>query len=142
MSFQEKSAWAMLAALLITYGWYFADVLPQAMAGDIPLDAVDGKLLAMIVVVIVLSIIFHIVIAVTTGGEDEAEDERDRLISWRADARSSYALGLGAVGALLMMLAGWPVFWIAHTLLAGLVLSEIVRSVLRIADYRFGLRHG
>ena len=67
---------------------------------------------------------------------------RDRLINWRADARSGYVLGFAAVGALLMLLAGWPAFWIAHTLLAGLVLSEIARCVLRIADYRLGLSHG
>ena len=38
-----------------------------------------------------------------------------------------------------LALAGASVFWIAHAALAGLVVSELVKAVTKLIDYRRGV---
>lgn len=139
MSFQEKSAWAMLVIIAGVYGFYFADVIPQALAQPVPIDEVAGRLFRMVILLVVLGVVAHIAIAILNPSQSDESDERDRHIEMRADARSGYVVGAGAISALGLALLEQPLFWIAHAILAALVLGEIAKSIFRIIDYRFGV---
>ena len=139
MSFQEKSAWAMLLIIAGVYGFYFVDVLPEAMNDPVSLESVAGRLFRMIILLVGLGVVAHIAIAILNPSQSDEADERDRYIEMRADARSSYVMGAGVLTALGMALLEQPIFWVAHVLLAALVLGEMAKSIFRIIDYRFGV---
>jgi hypothetical protein len=79
-----------------------------------------------------------IVLAVVDRRQADDEDERDRLIERRGDQVGGYVLAVAAlVGMGLAMVEG-AYFWIANALLAGLVLSELVKGIVMLSAYRRG----
>lgn len=140
MSFEEKSTVAMLIAFVLVYGWYFLGMYSFTQAMPVADIDYEGRMLTMVGVLIGLIIVGHIVIAaVNPADADETSDERDRLIGWRADARSSWVLVIGVLAAMGLVMMGAEGFWIAHLLLAALVLTEIASGVMKLIDYRRGL---
>ncbi|MEQ8406365.1 MAG: hypothetical protein RKE49_14810 [Oceanicaulis sp.] len=138
MSFQEKSNLAMTVIFAVVYGAYFGRVLPGAVVDGPSMEAVGPLLFAAVVFLVFGGVVAHILIAMTAPKESDAADERDKMIEMRADARSSYVLGTGAILALGLALMEVHLFWIVHTILAGLVLGEISKGVMRAIDYRVG----
>lgn len=140
VSFQEKSNLAMLAILTLVFGWYFGVVVPPFFDLEVapPAAAVGGLLIAFTVFLVVLSVVAHIALAALAPSQAGASDERDRTIETRADARSGYVVGVGAVMTLGLLVFGFAPFWAANALLASLAASEIVKAVLRAIDYRRG----
>lgn len=139
MSFQEKSNLAMTVIFVIAYSAYFGRVLPGAFETGPSMEAVGPYLFAAVLFLVFAGVVAHILIAVVSPKEADTADERDKMIEMRADARSSYVLGTAAILALGLALMEQPLFWIVHAILAGLVLSEIAKGVLRAIDYRRGL---
>jgi hypothetical protein len=139
MSFQQKSTAAMLVIFLVAYGWYFARVLSAAGAGPVTDIAYETPLLVMIVALVVLGIIAHIVITVMNPGEGDATDERDRIIDLQAGRVGHVVLSIGALAGILLAMREAQPFWIAHALLAGLVLAEVVKDATKLVLYRRGL---
>ena len=136
MSFQEKSAIAMIGALAVVYGAYFAIVgrwLTVAPADEI---VYQPLLIVAIVPLVVLAVVSHLVIALANPREAGAEDERDRLIALRGERVGGYVLALGVFGGLAM--AELPPFYIAHALLLAWVLAELVEGATKIVLYRRG----
>ena len=138
MSFWEKSNLVMTAIYALAYGWYAAAVLPGAIANGPSMETVGPYLLAAVLLLVFGGIIAHILIAMAAPDEADNPDERDRMIEMRADARSSYVLGTGAILALGLALMELHVFWIVNAILAGLVLGEIAKGVMRALAYRLG----
>lgn len=138
MSFQEKSNLAMTVIFAVVYSAYFGRVLPPALLEGPSMEAVGPYLFAAILFLVFGGVVAHILIAMTAPDQSDAADERDRMIEMRADARSSYVLGTGAILALGLALLELHLFWIVHTILAGLVLAEIAKGVMRAIDYRLG----
>lgn len=138
MSFWEKSNLAMTAIYALAYGWYTAAVLPGAIADGPSMEILGPYLLGAVLLLVFGGIVAHILIAVTGQKDDDIRDERDRMIEMRADARSSYVLGTGAILALGLALMEQHVFWIVNAVLAGLVLAEIAKGVMRALAYRLG----
>ena len=138
MSFQEKSNLAMTVIFVIAYGAYFGRVLPGALTNGPSMEAVGPYLFAAVLFLVFGGVVAHILIAMTAPEESDAADERDKFIEMRADARSSYVLGTGAILALGLALMQQHVFWIVHAILAGLVLAEITKGVMRALAYRMG----
>jgi hypothetical protein len=139
MSFQEKSNLAMTVIFALVYGAYFATVLPPALAGEASLDAVKGLLFGAVVFLVVGGVVTHMLIAIASPKEADAFDERDKLIEMRADARTGYVVCAGALIAMGLALLEADVFWIAHLLLASVVLGELAKGVWRAIDYRRGV---
>ncbi len=139
MSFQEKSNLVMTVMLVVAYGAYFASVIPSAVGGTPTLEGVQTSLFGAVVALVVGAAIGHAVIAGLAPDESDLVDERDRLITLRADARAGYVLGAGAVATLGVALLQQEMFWVAQTLLAALVLAELAKGVLRAIDYQRGL---
>tara|TARA_R110002072_G_scaffold9440_2_gene45766 strand:+ start:1360 stop:1812 length:453 start_codon:yes stop_codon:yes gene_type:complete len=149
MAFREQGAWVTLLAMLVVYGWYFADVAATAMSTPVAEIDYQPSLYIMIGVLVGVIIIGQVGIAIYATGTagrgaeildelDEMPDERDRLIETRADAFSSHFIAIAAFGAMFQVMAGWPGFWVAHTLLAGLVVMGIAKSVWVLLAYRRG----
>lgn len=139
MSFQEKSAWLMLALMVVIYGVYFAVVL-----GDIAvLESVRdfdyrGLVLATVVALVVLASFSHIMIAIVAPRDADRNDERDKEINRFGEYVGGYVLGAWALVGMVLAMLEVEHFWIANAILAGLVLSEVVSGVTKIFFYRRG----
>lgn len=153
MTFREQGTLVTLLVMLVVYGWYFFDLLDVVATVPVAEIAYQPRLLVMIGVLVALMVIGQAGIAILHAvtvrrGMDSADasdedvqddgDERDRMIEMRGDAFSGYIVALAAMAAMFQLMANWQPFWAAHTLLAGLVLSEIAKSVRMLILYRRG----
>ncbi len=139
MGFQEKSNIVMLTALAVAYGWYGIQVF--RLATDEPVSEVMYQPLILIVVVplVVIATIGHIVISALDPAEADSSDERDREIARRGSVVGGWIVSIAAFGALLAAMAEITHFWIAHVILAGLVIGELADGAWRLILYRRGI---
>ena len=96
-SFEEKSSWITLIGLLVVFGVYLAVAARMLSAGvtdAVPYLPVFALAVALLVVVLAAG---HVAVAIAS--RPDGRDERDRLISWRAEHGSSWLLGAGVVAA-------------------------------------------
>ncbi len=134
MSFKEKSAWIVLAAMLWIFGGYAWALYQAGSFGAGTTGMMFGTIIGFIIVVVV----GHIVVAIFSAKPgDDAEDERDRLIELKADSLSGYVLGAAALGALALALFEGA-YLIANVLFLGLAASEIIKNGWQVALYRRG----
>jgi len=138
MSFKASVTAVMLVVLGIVYGWYFAQVLIEAGSTPVADIAYQDLLLVMVAILVVLSIIGVAIVAVLRRRESGQEDERDKVIEMRGDQVGSYVLAVAALAAMGLAMLEGEYFWIAHVLLAGLVLSEMAKAVVMLLAYRRG----
>lgn len=135
-SFEERSARIQLAGLCISFAGYLF-VASRMLASGVRVlpafAAVFGVSVALLVAILVVG---HVIAAVTGGADDR--DERDRLIEWRAEARSGWLLATGVIVGLACMAVGVPNAWTANLLLVSLYLSEVLRLTLQVVAYRRG----
>lgn len=137
MSFEEKSVWIQWAGTLLVlagYGWVAGQMLA---AGVLDLRAYAAVFMASVACLVAILVAAHIVAALT--GRPEDSDERDRIIGWRAEARTSWLLTAGVFLALAALVAGWPAAHVAHLLLVSVFVAELARFSLQIVYYRRGL---
>lgn len=139
MSFQEKSTLAVLVAFVAIFGWYFASVIQQAGFGDVSGFEYQGPLLVMAALFVVLVVVAHVLLAVADPSGADESDERDRLIDRTGEYLGGFALGTGSLVALGLAMAEVKHFYIAHAILAALVLSEVVAGVSKLIMYRRGI---
>jgi len=91
MSFEEKSAWGSLIAIGLVAYWFFPAAFDIADSSDNPADLFVLSI-GCIVGLIVVEALYHSVIA-SRGSADS--DERDALISLRAERNSGWVLAIG-----------------------------------------------
>lgn len=137
-SFEEKSTWVTLLGLVAVFGFYFV-VAARMLAAGVTEPAPFLPLLIVTIVLLVVVLAVGHTVAALVGGRPEGRDERDRLISWRAEHNSGWLLGAGVVAAIFAL--GLPVgrAWVANGLLLALLLSEILAYGLRLYYYRRGM---
>lgn len=137
MTFREKIAAVSLVAIVVVYGGYFLNV--ARLSWDTPPPAIDGALIRAVISLVVLLIIFRAVVAFFHDGKAEEEDERDRMYELIGERNGATVLGLGVIGAIVMLLLQLPPFQVIHVLLAAGVLSEVVKIVTQLVLYRRGV---
>lgn len=145
MSFTEKSAWGTLISLLVIGALYFSSVLNLWQADQLHLAALFGLSVGFSILLTVVLVGYHIIVAAISGAEDE--DERDRLISWRAGNISGIVLGMAVVSTVLAIIVGGMVgntFWqqpviIVNALMLGVFLATVVELALTIWFHRRGI---
>ena len=94
MSYKEKSAWVMCLALMLGALFYGYAVL--GMTAQTAHSPLTGIVVIYVLIIVLISIVGHIIAALVSVDEAEAvADERDKLISVRANSASSHILGLG-----------------------------------------------
>jgi len=135
-SFEEKSVIVQLAGLVVGLGAYFL-VAGRLLASGVREMPAFAAVFSVSVVALVIFLIAGHALAALTGRAEDA-DERDRLIAWRAEHRSSWLVGVGALGAVVLMTVGVDNVWTANLLLLTLTLSEVLGLTLRLVDYRRG----
>lgn len=136
-SSEEKSVWNQLVGMLAGMGGYFVVAGGMLARGERAMPAYAALFLVATVLMVIFLVAGHVVAAVAS--RPEGRDERDRLIEWRAESRSSWLVAAGVLGAVTAMVLGVENVWIANGLLLSLVLSEALGFVLRLVAYRRGL---
>ena len=145
LTFEEKSAWGTLAALVIAGLWYFpkAFIVVRVSNNPIALIAISA---IWVIILVIIEVIYHTVIAAAAPGDADKTDERDRLINLKAERNASFVLGIG-----LLWLVAWIVtqsvipanpvpqpLEIVVLILFALTLSEIAKLTSQIWHYRLG----
>ena len=136
-SFEEKSVWIQLLSLVVGLGGYLVAAGLMLSNGISALPAFVPVFAVAIALIVAINIAGHVVAAV--AGRADQPDERDRLIGWRAESRSSWILGVGVIAAIIALIGSVGGVWIAHLLLISLFASEAVKEVLQIVYYRRGI---
>lgn len=145
LSFHEKSAWGTLISLWIIGVFYFRSVWEMWQAGALHPASNFGLATGLTILLVIVLVAYHILIAVTA--KPEQEDERDRLIAWRAGNLGGLILGIGVIGIVFQILvggmfddpvAGSPVL-IANALMAVVFIATMVELVMTLVFYRRGL---
>lgn len=139
MSFRAKSITVMLTALVVAYGWYSFQV--YRLAADGPVETIEYQPLLLIVVapLVVVATIGHAVISALNPAEADSSDERDREIARRGSVIGGWIVSIAGIAALFAAMAEVGHFWIAHLLLAGLVVAELVDGAWRLVLYQRGI---
>lgn len=137
VSFEEKSVWIQLLALVGGLGTYFVFAGMMLARGELALPAYAPLFTAALIFMVLLLAFGHAVAALTR--KPEPADERDRLIGWKSEARSSWLLSTGVIAGLTGLLLSVPAAWIAHILLGSMFLCEVLALSLRLKYYRRGL---
>ena len=145
MSFHEKSAWGSLVIVLLALVGYVG-ALAGAQAWDSPGET-GILLLAVTVAIVIAEVGYHTLIAIPLArAPDEGEaDERDRLVSWRAESCGGLVLGGFVVAAIAyivgreLLFPAQPGIYAAHLLFQGLACAAVVTDVYRIFLYRKGV---
>lgn len=135
-SFEEKSVWIQFVTLALIQGAYFAIAAVMLSQGITHIAPYVPLFIASIVLVIVVIVAGHIVAAIASTPEDP--DERDKLIGWKAEARSSWLLGVGAFAAAVLLMFPFEKVWAIHLLLISMTLSELLKLGLQLISYRRG----
>ncbi|MEP1143958.1 MAG: hypothetical protein ABJH52_09570 [Henriciella sp.] len=140
MTFLEKSAWVMIAALIVSGAVYANAVLAMSSAMGAIAPPNVGLIIGVTIVIIVIAIFGHTVAALMNTSDAEApEDERDRIVAWRAGNMSNYILSLSVMlGLSLYALTGVGNL-LFHVLVGGLVIAQIIEYALTIVFYRRGV---
>jgi hypothetical protein len=138
MSFHEKSAIATTATLVVVYGAYFAIVGRWLASAPVDEIVYQPLLIVAIVPLAVLAAVSHTVMALMNPKAANAYDERDRLISLRAERTGGYVLAIGVFAGLVLAMAELPPFFIAHALLLGWITAELTDNVMKVVLYRRG----
>lgn len=147
LSFQEKSVWVSLIAIVVVFGYHFSEVFGTTeviTSGDFVV-----RLIGVIIMLVVIEIALHILIAVSEiqdAADGGAMDERDRLIATRASRNAYFVLFIGVLIMIGTIVAGdlkndpgiTPVMS-ANLLLLAIVVAELVNFGSRLFYYRSGI---
>lgn len=136
-SFEERSVWVQLVALVVVLGGYLVVSTMMMSSGVLHLAPYVPLFAAAVVLLVIVLTLGHILAAVI--GKPERPDERDHMIGWRSESNSSWLLGAGVFSAIVAMIFGIENVWVAHLLLASLLGSEILKLSLQVVYYRRGV---
>jgi len=138
MSFEEKSTWIMAVISPVAYAVYLLNV--QSRLEHAPVDEVAyvWPLVVSIVAAIIASIVAHIGVSILNPKEAEQRDERDAHINRLGTYVASFVMAIGTANALILALAEFAHFWIANTIYATFVLTDVTSSMVKIVGYRRG----
>ena len=137
MSFREKTHWVALIVILAAFGWYFLQlhtVLPHG-PGNI---AASGGLLTGVTIGIILamSVVIGIIAAMNPREAHMKDDERDRAIHWRGTHYAYYPIVIGVWLCIGAIFYGYSAGTILNSLLALVVVAEVVRIGSQLWLYR------
>ena len=142
LSFEEKSAWGSLLAIVIASWLFFPMAVAHVAAGGELID-LTSRVVFVIGVIIVIEIVYHAVTAAKSRNNDT--DERDAQISLKAERVAGYVLAFGVVwiAGLIMIRSSVPgapavpsSIMVSIYLLLALTVSEATKLLSQIWFYR------
>jgi len=144
-SFQEKSTFGTLLATWFIGVFYFHQIWDLWQADALQVASMAGVAIGLTILLVVVLVAYHIVIAVTA--KPDIEDERDRLVAWRAGSIAGTMMVVGVIAVVLQILVGGmfddpvaasPVL-IANALMAVVFVATITELLLTLYYYRRGV---
>lgn len=144
-SFKEKSTLGTLIATIVIGALYFQSAWKMWQVGALVPVSNFGLATGLTILLVMVLIGYHILVALLS--RPEQEDERDRLITWRAGHIGGLVLSVGVIGVVLHVLIGslWadpisasPVL-IVNALMAVVFVATIVELSVTLVFYRRGL---
>src|SRR5262249_20911626 len=139
MPFKEKSAWISLVTYAVVFGGYFLTVA-RVWDDDWAQGQSLGLMIGAVVALVILAIIFNVALALFNPREANARaDEREVMISLKAERLASYTLSAGVVCLIGALLIGWNPFLVANLLLGAMVIAELVKAISQIVFFRRGV---
>lgn len=140
MSFQEKSAWVMCIALIVSGAFYAWTVVAIAQVAQVIPPPNGVGIVIGIIIIVAIAIFGHAVAALGNPADANAsEDERDRLVVWRAGNLSGLLLGVVCMTSLIAFAVWGSGNLLFHMIVAGMVLSQLAEYALTIWYYRRGV---
>ena len=140
MTFSEKSAWVMSVGLAIAGLYYLVSLIMAAQALQaVPAPNAIGLAIG-VIILIAIAIFGHAIAAMGHPFDaGENEDERDRLVTWRAGNLSGLILSAVAVISVCAyaLLESGPLIF--HIIVGGLIVSQLAEYILTIWYYRRGV---
>ena len=140
LSYQEKSLWLQLLALLVAFGLYFRwvslSLLPTPAAADVMPHQI-GLFVAAVVLMAIILVVGHIAAALF-GDRESATDERDRAIEIRGTRLGAGVLAVSVFAALCVAAVTRGNVIMALVLLGGWVLATLASTATQIVLYRRG----
>jgi len=147
LSYQEKSILGSLLAMVVVYGYYFANVFHHVRQSEFSGGSI-GRLIFTVVAIIAIEIIYHIVLAIEEkpGGKDE----RDILIEGKAYRNAYFLIAVGANLVIAYVIVASLVgdaaptrivttpFFLVNLILFFLVLAELMKFLTQLLYYRKG----
>ncbi len=147
LSFQEKSVWVSVIAIIVVFGNHFSVVFgaPEALTSVELLV----RLIGAIILLVVIEIVLHVLIAVTArrdAKDGDRLDERDRLVVVKASRNAYVVLFIGILSMIWYIVLGdlksdpsvTPVMN-ANLLLLAIVVAELCNYGSRLFYYRRGV---
>lgn len=133
MSFHEKSAWVMSAVLTLVGALYLGQfVNDSANLGQWAAPSV-GSMIGYAILLVVMAIIGHVVMAIANYRDvSDTVDEREQKIQHKAQWFAGHILVGFIVLALLAFLVWHNGDLLFHSVLLGLILSQISFYIAKI----------
>ena len=140
VTFEEKSTWVSLAAVLFVYGGYFSQVFEGLMNNSLNKGEIGGLFIGSVVTLVIIQVVLQIILAVSNSKDaNRQSDERDRLFALKAGYTSDWVLSFGILTiAVSIFLHDLDPLWTANLLFFLLVVSQVVCYVLTLFFYRRG----
>ena len=140
MAYREKLAWVMSIVLILAGSFYGWEVIGHGLAiGEIPPPSL-GLAVVYVFLVVIGSIIGAAGTALLNIGEaEQPADERETIILDKAGHWSGYILGAAVVFGVLHYWYYEDGRLLFHSVVAGLMLSQIAEYVFQIVLYRRGV---
>lgn len=139
MPFKEQTAWVMTVLLGLVGAHYARSVIGASLEAGATAPPDIGLIASLTIILVAGSVVAHILMAIVSPNDANApEDERDKLVLWRAGNIAGYVLGFGAFAGL------WHFYWLQdgnllfHIIAGSLVLSQMAEYILSILFYRRG----
>ncbi len=147
LSFHEKSAWGSLVANLVIGALYFSSIWNLWRADQLSAPILVRFAIGYTVFLVIALVVYHVVIAAVS----RPEDERDRLIGWRAASIGGLVLAFsvfGLIGHLILgelfdrgvagALSSSPLM-LANALLLAVLVATVAELGSKLYFYRKGL---
>ena len=145
LSFEEKSTIGTLLITSVIGALYLRSAWQLWQAEQLHVASMTGLAIGLTIFLVIVLITYHIMVAVIT--RPQREDERDRLIAWRAGSIGGMVLGIGVIGVVLQILFGGllghpgadsPVL-IANALMIVVFAATLVELAMKLVFYRRGV---
>lgn len=136
MSFREKSTWICLAVVLVAYGAYFGGI--TGLLGPADRGGYAFGLLVICVVGQVAALtVLHTIVAIQAPKEaGMPEDERERVIGWKATTIAFPVLVTGVLAAAVAGPLGFGSFVVTNLILGALALTQLVLYGSKVLLFR------
>jgi hypothetical protein len=133
MSFQEKSAWIMSIALLLSGILYLTQIMSMSSALGALAPPTIPIIIAYTITLVVVTTLGHIGIAIFAPKEANASsDERERQIVGRAAHLSSYALAASVVLCLGFYLISHDGNVLFYGVFGSLIISQLAEYAFQV----------